>query len=279
MEVLSAIETKFECSLPHGFKDWSVKGYTDYQNANYLWVHEAEWIPLEEVLDSNLRGELIIDGLIPFAFTGAGDNWCFNTRAKTDESEYEVLLCWHDEEKPDAYAPNFSAWFYRTCLDSIWLISDRNELDAAMENLPIWANRLMELDKVSWANHLLILKSKLPEDFEQPDSMLREDHKLRIIEEEIGKKYLTEKNEWGQYRPSEKELAERDARVAEAKKRQQRKRNIDVAMRLFKSKSYDRVIELLSPYAGSLSNIEAAKLKYARKKTGQPFKDGLNPRA
>ncbi len=68
------------------------------------------------------------------------------------------------------------------------------------------------------------------------------------------------------YQPTHEEIAERDARVAEAQRWRRRKLDIDEAMAAFKAKSYGRVVELLSPYDESLSDTEAAKLRFSQRK-------------
>ena len=71
------------------------------------------------------------------------------------------------------------------------------------------------------------------------------------------------------YQPTPEEIAEREARFAEAQKRRQRKLAVDEAMKVFKAKDYGRVMKLLNPYEESLSETEAAKLRFARKKQSE----------
>src|SRR5215475_13184716 len=104
MNVFTKLESHYGLPFPPGYRDWSLKQYTDdpggvyrhltfgQMRANpraqrYLWVHEAEWIPPDEIPQYDLWRPNIIPGLIPFAFSGAGDNWCWNTQVKNGDAE------------------------------------------------------------------------------------------------------------------------------------------------------------------------------------------------
>jgi len=208
MKSLDAIEKHHNIILPDGYKKWSLKGYTNYKSDldEYLWVNEAEWIPPEDVLSRDLGRDKVLCGIIPFAFTGAGDHWCFNTSQKTEDAEYQILACWHDEVEAELYAPNFKAWFYRTCLEYASSVENKpDEIKNAQENLILWSNHLREIEGEKWANHLADLAESTP--FEYKDPKLRSNIILfgfvtsmdaeKIIYLEMGEKYTGETVEWG----------------------------------------------------------------------------------
>ncbi len=209
MDALTKLEAHYGIALPSGYRDWSRKKYTDYRDNmdGYLWVNEAEWIPPDEIPDRDLWRSNIIRGLIPFAFTGAGDNWCWNTQAKNGDAEYEILICWHDEDLADAFAPTFPAWFYRNCLDyaSGAIDSDEDDIEEGRENLRLWSERLSEIHSGQWADHLAVLAGSQPFEYKHPE--LRASVTMfgfitamevdEIVADQFGQRYLEDKVEWG----------------------------------------------------------------------------------
>jgi hypothetical protein len=211
MDPIAQLESRIGRTLPAGYREWSRKGYTDVRQLDtvYLWVFEAEWIPLDQIPGYDLWRSNIIPGLIPFAFSGAGDHWCWNGQVRNGEGEYEVLYCWHDEEHADAYAPSFPAWFYRTCLDyaANWSDPTGIAVQEGQANFRLWAERLSEIYTGPWIDHLLSLAEVIP--FEYTDPKLRAGVKSlgfittmeveKIIAEQFGDRYLDEKVAWGEW--------------------------------------------------------------------------------
>ena len=219
MNVIAELEAHFGVPFPPGYSDWSLKKYNDHREAKsrsrlsscsmdrYLWVHEAEWIPPDEIPQYDLGRPNIIPGLIPFAFSCAGDNWCWNTRVKNGDAEYEVLYCAHDEKLADRFAPTFPAWFYRNCLDYASGAFDNNDADIeeARKNLRLWSEKLSEIHPGAWAEHLAGLAQKQPSEYKHPK--LRADITLfgfitamkvdEIVADQFGPNYLEQKVEWG----------------------------------------------------------------------------------
>jgi hypothetical protein len=208
MDVFTKLEAHYGVPFPAGYRDWSLKKFTAPDNMDgYLWVHEAEWIPPDEIPQRDLWRSNIVPGLIPFAFSGAGDHWCWNTQVKTGEAEYEVLYCWHDEELADAFAPTFPAWFYRTCLVYASGSIDNNEdgVQEGRDYLRLWSARLSEIHPGPWAEHLLALAETQPREYKHPK--LRASVTMfgfitamevdEIVADQFGQRYLEEKVEWG----------------------------------------------------------------------------------
>jgi hypothetical protein len=219
MNVITELEAHFGVPFPRGYSDWSLKKYTDHREAKsrsrlsscsmdrYLWVHEAEWILPDEIPRYDLGRPKIIPGLIPFAFSGAGDHWCWNTQAKNGDAEYEILNCWHDEKLADRFAPTFPAWFYRNCLDYASGAFEKTDADIeeARKNLRLWSERLSEIHPGAWADHLAELARTQPSEYKDPK--LRADITLfgfitgmkidEIVADQFGPGYLGQKVEWG----------------------------------------------------------------------------------
>ena len=70
------------------------------------------------------------------------------------------------------------------------------------------------------------------------------------------------------YQPTEEEKIERERRFAIAQQKRDRKLAIETGLSAFQAKDYAAVVAAIEPFADDLDNVAAAKLKYARKKTG-----------
>jgi len=211
MSALTKLESHFGVPLPRGYVDWNSKHYLDYHNHadKYLWVNEAEWIPPEDIPEYDLGRVNIIRSLIPFAVSGRGDHWCWNTQVCNSSAEYEILFCLHDEDLAEAYAPTFPAWYYSNCLyyAAGTLDNSPESIDKARNNLRLWSQRLSEIYSGSWVDHLASLAEATPFEYKHPK--LRADVVLfgfitamdveRIVANEFGRRYLDEKVKWGEF--------------------------------------------------------------------------------
>ena len=209
MNTITKLEAYYGVPFPRGYRDWSLKKYIDHRDSmdNYLWVHEAEWIPPDEIPDHDLWRSNIIHGLIPFAFSGAGDNWCWNTQVNNGNSEYEVLYCWRDEELAEKFAPTFPAWFYRNCLNYAAGAIDKDDdgIEKARTNLRSWSQKLSEIHSGPWVEHLSLLAETQPSEYKHPK--LRDSVRMfgfitamdveQIVADQFGRCYLEDKVEWG----------------------------------------------------------------------------------
>ena len=151
------LENQLGLTFPHGYRMWYQNAYFDRSASNsaYLWVNDAEWLRIEEIPFRSMWRDNLIGGLVPFAFTGGGDNWCWNTNHKSTPHDYEVLLCYRDDDLAAAYAPTFASWFYRTCLDYACCIENApDEIHKARRYLQLWSNRMREICSNGWAEHL-----------------------------------------------------------------------------------------------------------------------------
>ena len=201
MDALDKIEAHFSCDLPPGFRLWTQRNYTNHDQhpESYLWVNDAEWVPPSEMTTTEMYRDRHIPGLVPFAFTGGSDYWCFNTSSSTAAHEFEIILCNTDDDA-DVYAPSFASWFYRTCLEFLTYISS-DEIEDARQHLGTWAQRMSELGNEVWSNHLSLLMAKPP--FEYPNGsalgLLTENEVNQIVAKELGDKYLDTQIPWGWY--------------------------------------------------------------------------------
>ena len=89
----------------------------------YLYLYDMEWYSLEEIAAFKFREYCCLPHLVPFAFTGSGDYWCWQAD-KSDGRGTRVLLCPHDNMMATVHAPNFAAALYREVLLYASLIVD-----------------------------------------------------------------------------------------------------------------------------------------------------------
>jgi hypothetical protein len=163
MKQLAAIEHHYNAVLPDAYKLWAANGYLTLSSPHYLWVWEAEWIPLEQVPGYELTPFPHLPGLIPFAFTAGGDHWCWHTEGPTGPGEYRILRCQHDSDMAEVYSPSFAGWFYRVCLTHACCVDDDPKaIEEGKLHLGLWADRLEELGQGAWADDLRRLAACSP---------------------------------------------------------------------------------------------------------------------
>lgn len=213
MSDLVSIEKHFGVQLPSAYRQWFEKPYINHKRneAEYLWVYDGEWVPPDDFIKFDTGRDRLIPGLIPFAFTGNGSSWAWNSSQTTEPGEFEILLCNHDEELADVYAPTFAAWFYRLCLEYavVGIENEYKEIEKARVQLQLWSTRMEELGKSKWAEHLLMLSAAEPVKYENfvpspgipsPQFSLTTDEQVNaVVRDELGERYIDTQTEWGWY--------------------------------------------------------------------------------
>jgi len=209
---LSAIEDHYGVSLPLAYRKLALNHCLTQtgDTSAYFELLEARWIQPDEIVGYDMMGYDPMPGLIPFATTGHGDMWAWNTQIVTGENEYEILFCDHEQGTADPYAPNFAAWFYRSCLDYNGLYeNDPGQISRARRNLRFWADRLKEFHSGSWPEHLRTLANKTPFEYTHPKmprlgtlfGLITETEIDKIIETQLGPRYLERGTiDWGIFR-------------------------------------------------------------------------------
>jgi hypothetical protein len=147
MDVYAAIEAKHGFAIPAEYRRIVAAGYFDlrhpgkyYDPANeptYLWVPEAEWLLPQKIL-AHKPESFEKPGFVPFAFTGAGDHWCWWPSQDTGA----VVLCPHDEATGVFDAPSFLASIYRRFLDYALADIGEDEEAEARRHFAHWASQL-----------------------------------------------------------------------------------------------------------------------------------------
>jgi hypothetical protein len=154
----------------------------------YLYMHEMEWYGLQEIaafeFDDYYQPHL--SGLVPFAFNGGGDKWCWQAD-KTDDRGTRVLLCYHDTGSAVVFAPNFQAALYRQALEYAhgWVGREYVSLVEGRAYLHRWSVDLAAIFPPAWCNVLAELATRTPvewSDLGERDTTLLTPEERRLIE-------------------------------------------------------------------------------------------------
>ena len=151
MDTLSAIERERGFKLPQPYQAFAVRGYLTHPDEAYLWVNEAEWIPPGEILTYDWMFTPKA-GLVPFAFTGGGDVWAWQTERVTSSGEPAIAFCPHDCYEGHWHAPTFIGWLYRTGLEYATVIW--HEEAETRKYLATWSPLVREFGDPAWAADL-----------------------------------------------------------------------------------------------------------------------------
>jgi len=147
--IYDAIESKYGFSIPDPYRQMHQLGWFDARDrAGYLWVFQAEWLTPQEILSYD-RLDYHKPGFVPFAFTGAGDNWCWWP------SEHSVVLCPHDCLEGEFDAPDFLGSIYRRTLEYAGGGFDRENEREARQQLRDWAARFTRFFQPAWIDTLI----------------------------------------------------------------------------------------------------------------------------
>jgi hypothetical protein len=156
LDVYGSIKAKYGFDIPPVYQAMETEGWFEFQprgaefdpfRDSYLWIPEAEWLRPQEILEYECP-PYQRPGFVPFAFTGAGEHWCW---WPAQDSEAVVFLPDGDAGVFDA--ANFNGSIYRRLLS--YAIEIRNdEADEARRYFALWARRLREYFLERWIDTL-----------------------------------------------------------------------------------------------------------------------------
>lgn len=204
-EMIAAIESHFNAQLPETYKKWMTLGYMD---DNDYTANDAEWLPFDEITTTmNERFDYvnILGDIIPFAVTAGGDHWCFDIK---DGKVQAILICSHDDDDADVYAPDFEKWFYRCALEeclSLYVIDTlENAKVRVKESLESSAKILLDCGQNEMADDLKSIAARSPIEIEMPrytyHALLTGEEYEDHVKQFLGEEFLKQKVQWSEYK-------------------------------------------------------------------------------
>lgn len=112
MDELEQIEQKCGFVLPDDYRSMQAAGWFNAKIDSYFWLWDSEWMPAKKMLSYKPKKHQK-SGFVPFATTAGRDYWCW----WPSEHPGAVVLCPHDSEEGDFYAPSFTGFIYRQLLE------------------------------------------------------------------------------------------------------------------------------------------------------------------
>jgi hypothetical protein len=149
-DLYAEIERRFSFALPEEYRRMRDRGWFGPSESTYLWLHEMEWMSLKDIRDGDpVFFQFTRPGLIPFAFTGGRDHWCWYPEHMAD-GVAPVVECPRDSVIGRFYAPSFLGAIYRQILDfACWQITPAEE-SKARRHLKRWLDDLGPLMPDNW---------------------------------------------------------------------------------------------------------------------------------
>jgi hypothetical protein len=129
--------------LPRDYELLVATGRTTWPGDAYLDALDAEWIPQAKLGDREWFYCDPIPNLLPFAFSGGHDLWCWRLDVPTGDREFEIIFAPRDCVEGDRWAPTFSTWAFRRALEEATTFWDPEP--EARTHLAAWTSVLREL--------------------------------------------------------------------------------------------------------------------------------------
>jgi hypothetical protein len=170
-EFHALIQARFHWEIPAEYRLMHERGWLTLDRPasqistkpgdGYLWLNDMEWYELEEIAEFEFPDYCRphLQGLVPFAYNGAGDYWCWNTLGQS-EGHTPILLCPHDYMLATIYAPHFPAALYRQALVYAYWIGWGAHVAEGKAYLHRWATDFTSLMPTAWCKTLESLTSR-----------------------------------------------------------------------------------------------------------------------
>jgi len=158
-DLYAEIERRFGFAVPEEYRRMRERGWFDSSKSTYLWLYEMEWMSLRDICGGDrLFFQFAKSGLVPFAFTGGGDHWCWYPQYTAD-GVAPVVECPRDSEVGRFYAPSFLGAIYRQILDFACSQIAPAEESEARQHLMRWRDDLGPLMPGNWREAVANLQS------------------------------------------------------------------------------------------------------------------------
>lgn len=148
MDDLERIEQRYGFRLPEAYFSMQALGWFDRESPDpvYFWLYEARWMSPSEIADYE-PAKYHKPEYAPFARSARGDHWCW----WPSEHPEAVVLCPHDCEEGEFYAPSFTGFIHRSLLDFAKDVSiEYQDEDEIRRNLREAATRLSSYFPLVW---------------------------------------------------------------------------------------------------------------------------------
>jgi hypothetical protein len=203
MDIYAMIKAKHGFEIPAAYRRLEQKGLFDFKNPgtpcdpldeSYLWVPEAEWMGPQEILEYE-GPPYQRPGFVPFAFTGAGEPWC-----------------WWPEQDPEAVvglpiacagvfdAPNFIGSIYRRFIEYAIYVDEGEDEEQARGFFTLWARQLRDDFPAAWIDLLRRLSQADAASWELGEArgrgLLHPTTQDEIISRDLAFPRLNEEFEW-----------------------------------------------------------------------------------
>ena len=150
----NALKDKFNFEAPKGYQileeNHALLWKNDYRafelndsDIPYFWLNEMEWYQPSEISQFEFE-DYHKSGFVPFAHTGGRDYWCWSPEHLAN-GNVPVLICPHDCEDAEFYAPDFSSALFRHALE--YAASSEPDEEKRLE---MTLNRLLSYFSTSW---------------------------------------------------------------------------------------------------------------------------------
>jgi hypothetical protein len=209
--------------------------------------------------------------LVPFAFTGGGDSWCWNLNCPAGiGNDYQVLCCRHDEDAADIYAPTLPDGIYRLALD--WA-SDLDEEEEQRKGLRNVAAALKEVGRNQECCHLLALSEAESQESRYGQALISEKELDTLITQRFGPDYLRHQINWQGDNLGEiseidppRPIEEVRAHMEAVRRMKRFQASLGVAEQAFRDQDWGKHVSMLENYTDLLSPIQLKKFQLAKKK-------------
>lgn len=180
--------------MPREYRELHARGYLTLDRPaaeisatpgdGYLYLADMEWYRLEEIVDFQFPDFCTTSqlNLVPFAFTGGGDYWCW----QVDTEGPRVLMCYRDDIDATIYSPNFQGALYRAALHYAchWIDDQAPTFAEARSHLRRWSSDLRVICPGDWCDTLASIAERPPTQWNMHklvlNSLLTPQEKMKI---------------------------------------------------------------------------------------------------
>lgn len=188
------LRQRFDFELPDTYREMQEAGFFDFDNLNYLFLTDLEWLSLEQIITFKFL-EFQIDGLIPFAKSARKDLFCWYPQWIFHDNT-PVIFCPRDDNEAFGYAGDFAACIYRLLLEEFSgsCLVDSLGIEETSVRFRKYAQNIKGYLPPAWSNSLSLLAERPLKELE-PDvfGVFSRSECNVLIERQLGFLHLNQK--------------------------------------------------------------------------------------